>query len=124
MKSFLKVLASRLVRPDFVWKPLEATFLKGARYMERERRKYEELRRSLPEQVFVDQSIQKVCPDLKVRHGFFKGMQYPRNRSISSALFPKLLGTYERELHPVLERICKEPYEGIVNIGCAEGYYA
>ena len=124
MKSFLKAVASRLVRPDFLWRPLKGTLVKGVHYLVRERLKHEELRRSLPEHIFVDQAIQVICPDLKVRHGFFKGMKYPKNRSISSALFPKLLGTYERELHPVLERICREPYKGIVNIGCAEGYYA
>src|SRR6267378_8476241 len=100
MASLLKALASQMVRPDFLWTPVEATFVKGARYLERERRRHEELARRLPEQVFVDQVIQKICPDLTVRHGFFQGMHYPRHRAISSALFPKLLGTYERELHP------------------------
>ena len=37
---------------------------------------------------------------------------------------PKLLGSYERELHGVVERILATPYEVVVNVGCAEGYYA
>jgi hypothetical protein len=120
----IKTAVSRLMRHDSLWRLLEATVVKGSRYMERERRKHEEVRRRLPEQVFVDKAIQQICPDLRVRHGFFKGMRYPQNRSVASALFPKLLGTYERELHPVLECICTRPYKAIVNIGCAEGYYA
>lgn len=36
---------------------------------------------------------------------------------------PKLLGSYERELHAVVERIIATPYDVIVNVGCAEGYY-
>ncbi|BBK43608.1 hypothetical protein STVA_36280 [Allostella vacuolata] len=37
---------------------------------------------------------------------------------------PKLLGSYERELHAVVERIIGTPYDVVVNVGCAEGYYA
>jgi hypothetical protein len=124
MKSFLKAVASRMVRPDFLWRWLDATLVKGTHFLERERCKYQESRRLLPEQLVVDRAIRNHCPDLKVRHGFFRGMQYPQVKSVSSALFPKLLGTYERELHPVLEKICRQPYTEIVNIGCAEGYYA
>lgn len=36
---------------------------------------------------------------------------------------PKLLGSYERELHGVVERIVATPYDVVVNVGCAEGYY-
>jgi hypothetical protein len=50
-------------------------------------------------------------------------MQYLR-RSHGGVLVPKILGTYERELHPFLERIIHANYECVLNIGCAEGYYA
>lgn len=36
---------------------------------------------------------------------------------------PKLLGSYERELHDIVERIVATPYDVVVNVGCAEGYY-
>jgi hypothetical protein len=39
-------------------------------------------------------------------------------------LAPKLLGTYEEELHPYLHRSSKRSYDAVINIGCAEGYYA
>ena len=124
MKTALKTLASWMVRQDFLWRCLNPSLVKGAQYLERERHKHEESLRLLPQQIIEDQEIQKLCPDLKVRHGFFKGMRYPQFKSCGSALFPKLLGTYEREVHPVLEKICRQPYTDIVNIGCAEGYYA
>jgi hypothetical protein len=37
---------------------------------------------------------------------------------------PKLVGTYERELIPAVEAICRAGCDRIVDIGAAEGYYA
>lgn len=45
-------------------------------------------------------------------------------RTFERHLAPKLLGTYEQELHPVWDRILQQPYEQIMDVGCAEGYYA
>jgi len=58
-----------------------------------------------------------------VQAGPFENMRYVP-RAVGSALVPKLLGSYESELHPILEVIVKRQYEKIVDIGCAEGYYA
>jgi hypothetical protein len=55
--------------------------------------------------------------------GPFKGMKYIQ-KSNSSALLPKILGTYEKELHKMIEQIIDEEYQNIIDIGCAEGYYA
>jgi len=41
-----------------------------------------------------------------------------------SQLTPKLLGTYEQELHPWIDWIIERNYKHFINIGCAEGYYA
>lgn len=59
----------------------------------------------------------------KVFSGPFKGMKYVES-SIASAHLPKLLGTYELELHPYIEKICKKNIQNIVNVGAGEGYYA
>jgi hypothetical protein len=56
--------------------------------------------------------------------GPFRGLRYPALASWGSAFLPKLLGTYERELHPAIERVSHRPYNLIVDIGAAEGYYA
>ncbi len=67
---------------------------------------------------------QEMFPDLIVAGGPFRGMRYPSGQSYGSALLPKLLGSYESELHPVLEGMLANEYTAIVDIGCAEGYYA
>lgn len=59
----------------------------------------------------------------RVRRGPFAGMRVPR-AAAEGCLGPKLLGSYESELHPVIERIAYRGYGTVVNIGCAEGYYA
>lgn len=62
--------------------------------------------------------------DRQVLHGPFKGMKYPKLTAVGSSLYPKLLGTYERELAPLLDTLNVKSYSCIVDIGCAEGYYA
>lgn len=59
-----------------------------------------------------------------VRRGPFKGLKYPFLSSIYSAFYPKVLGYYEMELHPILDKLKSKKYNSILDIGCAEGYYA
>ena len=61
--------------------------------------------------------------NLVVKSGPFKGMRYV-SRSPWGAFVPRLLGIYEQELHPILADICRQPYPTVVDVGCAEGYYA
>jgi hypothetical protein len=65
-----------------------------------------------------------ISPRLAVLNGPFKGMRYPEAASTGSTLVPKLLGSYERELHGLIAYTLNQPYTAIVDIGCAEGYYA
>jgi hypothetical protein len=58
-----------------------------------------------------------------VRRGPFEGMHLPPGWS-NACYLPKLLGTYERELQPVIDAITRRDYRCVVNAGCAEGYYA
>jgi len=37
---------------------------------------------------------------------------------------PKVLGTYEIEIHPVFERLRNRSFRTVVDVGAAEGYYA
>ncbi len=50
-------------------------------------------------------------------------MRYVTN-SVGSAYLPKLLGIYERELTPFVEKACASKPKLIVDVGGAEGYYA
>ena len=49
---------------------------------------------------------------------------YPSFVSVGSALFPKLAGNYESELHVFFKSIEGKEYQSIIDVGCAEGYYA
>jgi hypothetical protein len=61
---------------------------------------------------------------LRVRRGPFCGMRYSREASRSRHAIPKLLGSYEEELHPYLASMIADPsYRRFVDIGSAEGYY-
>ncbi|HEY5912468.1 MAG TPA: hypothetical protein VJA21_17840, partial [Verrucomicrobiae bacterium] len=44
--------------------------------------------------------------------------------SAGSVLNPKLIGCYEAELHPFIEAAIGRHHTTIIDIGCAEGYYA
>ncbi len=60
---------------------------------------------------------------LAVQSGPFRGMKYIQ-RSMGSALLPKLAGSYEAELHGAMASAIAKQFERVVNIGCGEGYYA
>ena len=55
--------------------------------------------------------------------GPFAGMHFI-GQSAEGCHIPKLLGCYEQELHPFVHGVAKRDYAHILNIGCAEGYYA
>lgn len=58
-----------------------------------------------------------------VAAGPFAGLRYLTAAS-GSALLPKLAGTYELEIQPVVAATLSRPYRRVVNLGCGEGYYA
>ena len=65
--------------------------------------------------------------DREVQAGPFAGMRFIELDSafIDEAVTPKILGCYEEELHFALETLIQRGnYHLLVNIGCAEGYYA
>lgn len=59
----------------------------------------------------------------RVASGPFQGMRYLQEVE-GSWLGPKLVGSYECELHGVVAEILAEPPRLLVDIGCGEGYYA
>jgi len=60
---------------------------------------------------------------LKVYQGPFEGMEYVREAT-EGAIAPRLIGSYESELHPHLERFIAAGLDCVIDVGCAEGYYA
>jgi hypothetical protein len=55
--------------------------------------------------------------------GPFSDMQC-LNEATGSAFFPKMVGTYEMEIRDAVEWIVNYKPDLLVNVGCAEGYYA
>ena len=54
--------------------------------------------------------------------GPFAGMRF--DTVTEGNLAAKLMGGYERELQPFIEQFMKEGFGRLIDIGCAEGYYA
>lgn len=59
----------------------------------------------------------------KVTAGPFAGMTYAAVATEGSRA-PRLIGAYEASLHPVIETVISRAYPQVLDIGCAEGYYA
>jgi hypothetical protein len=116
-QSFTRLVSRALATP-LGWRVIDATVLRWARYVIRCRQQSQSI------DALLTEIVRREMPDLVVRHGPFKGLRYPEAFAIGSSLFPKLLGSYERELAEILESICSEPYTEIIDVGCAEGYYA
>ncbi len=58
-----------------------------------------------------------------VQSGPFKGMEFPLMSS-EGARIPRLIGCYEKALHPYIEQIINSDISLFMDVGCAEGYYA
>ena len=68
--------------------------------------------------------IHKISPDFTILNGPFRGMKYPSIDITELTLAPKITGSYENHLEPVINEILAQPYNNIIDVGCAEGYYA
>ena len=93
-------------------------------------------RRILPQRTF--QALRKLrwhnvirlakLTDHRVLAGPFAGMRYSRECivpfSSSGGVLQKLIGAYEHQCHPVIEKALRRGYSRIINIGAGEGYYA
>ncbi len=104
----------RLIANNFSWKLLQPVAKLGL-FMVRER------------QIVTNRKAAQwmhLFDSLTVQNGPFKGMKYPHLDSFGSTLYPKLLGSYEKELWEVIETVKTKNYSEIIDVGCAEGYYA
>ncbi|QDT97650.1 hypothetical protein [Gimesia aquarii] len=134
-KSTLKKAVSYCVKFDLIWKTLNATFLQLARFIEWEHHTQTVRLKGIPIEV---EAIERFCPDFIVKHGPFAGLKYPSStitrgtfndvtyaeiNPVCGNLFPKLIGSYESELHTTINTISNYSYSEIINVGCAEGYY-
>jgi len=113
LKASLKQGLQLLAKNDLLWKALWLPVAKFGRHMT--------WQRSVTELNRIESELR---PAYEVQAGVFAGMRYPKFQSVGSALLAKLLGTYEVELTAIFECLVQTPYDVIVDVGCAEGYYA
>ena len=59
----------------------------------------------------------------RILGGPFAGMEYV-SEATEGSLIARLLGAYESELHPHLRALAEAGLDCVVDVGCAEGYYA
>jgi hypothetical protein len=110
MNPILDKLLAPVAANDHVWSFFQRTLMRVAQAGLEKR----------TEAVF-----KKRFADLVVRAGPFQGMQYPQlGHSAGSHFYPKILGTYEQEVYPYLEDALRAGIAEVVDVGCAEGYYA
>ncbi|GAB3903624.1 50S ribosomal protein L11 methyltransferase [Mucilaginibacter boryungensis] len=117
MKSHIKKLIIAITNNNILW-PIIRPFAIFGFFAVNNRKK--------PAQIVshVNDTIQAIFPTNQVLHGPFQGMKYPSFAAVGSALYPKLLGCYEKELSEAITDLLQNNYAEIIDIGCAEGYYA
>ena len=71
---------------------------------------------------YVNGMLNYIFNDRIIKHGPFNGMLYDiiTNKNI----FQKLLGSYEKELHHIIQSLIELKPKTIINIGTEDGYYA
>lgn len=119
MKKILKKIISNCIKLDLVYFIFKKSIIPISNIIKEERIIYDrsKLLKDNPE-------VQEIFSELIVLNGPFKGVRYPNFVSYGSTLFSKLIGSYECELHDLISSISNKNYLNIVDIGCAEGYYA
>jgi hypothetical protein len=107
--EFSKISLSRLLFTAALWKMGASRLHKAAAWVRRKELSLE-LNSALGNSVLA---------------GPFAGMILPMEHSWRDGDFmPKLLGTYESNLRGVLAEAVERDPASVVNVGCAEGYYA
>ena len=117
MKKALERLMIKAAKKDFFWKLLKPVSTAGI-ILNNSRLAH------LKQKTRSESKFDSIFKSLTVLNGPFKGLRYPSLDSVGSAIYPKLLGSYESELHETIASIIDEEYTEIIDIGCAEGYYA
>jgi hypothetical protein len=117
MKDLIKQGLDKLLKNNLWWKFLRPLAVMGS-YMTNKR---EEI---LKQSELNLNSLNQIFSERKVLYGAFKGMKYFSLESVGSSLFAKLLGSYEKEISEQIGCFCNNGYTEIIDIGCAEGYYA
>jgi predicted O-methyltransferase YrrM len=119
MNAAIRNVTGLLVKNDFIWSLIKP-MMKLSEFLAYRR----EVSVHVP---FVDPDkmlFESVIGRSVVKRGPLEGLKYPSFTSFGSSIYPKIIGSYEAEIAPVLKQIIATNYSEILDIGCAEGYYA
>jgi hypothetical protein len=119
LKSLARSVAETLVSNDTFWIPLSRSLVRGSQYLCALRDQHEAHATIAKHPPLRDALAQR-----RVLAGPFKGMNYGSTKALCSALYPKLLGTYEHELAGAFEAALARNHPLVVDVGAADGYYA
>ena len=109
-KKIAQFVLTQAMRSDALWRLLRGRKIPGI-----------EVAR---QRVVVGRITQRLRGREQVQSGPFMGLSYPSLQSSGSVLVAKLLGTYESELHPAFDCLLSTDFSTVVDVGCAEGFYA
>src|SRR5690606_8070667 len=116
MRAAIRRWIRSFVRRDVFWSVLEPTIVRLGVSLNDHRKA-----------TFADECIAwcgQLVPEKQVLNGVFEGMRYSSFTAFGSELYPKLLGSYELEIQGVITELAQQSFDVIVDVGCAEGYYA
>lgn len=108
-----------MVSNDALWTPLSKTLVRGSQFLcaMRDNHEADVIASSHP-------PLREALAKNTILAGPFAGMRYGDTQAMCSALYPKLLGTYEHELASAFDEALARDYSLVVDIGAADGYYA
>jgi len=119
LKSLIHSIVEHLVSNDCIWKPISRTVIRGSQFL-CALRDQQEVKRTVANHAPLENALRQRL----ILAGPFKGMKYGNTKALCSALYPKLLGTYEHELAAALDAALARNHSLIVDVGAADGYYA
>lgn len=121
MKERIKRVFKKIINTDIGWRILKPSAgLGNFLYLTRQNylKEIKETEKSSEVRISANQF------GLITHGGPFEGLVYPSMKSVGSSFYPKIIGSYEKELWPILNEMKANDYSDIIDIGCAEGYYA
>ena len=119
LKSLARQVAETLVSSDALWTPISRSLVRGSQYLCALRDQHE-----VEQTVAGHPPLREALAKRQILAGPFQGMHYGSTKALCSALYPKLLGTYEHELAGVFEAALGRNHPLVVDVGAADGYYA
>lgn len=119
MNASIRKLTTALVKNNAVWKLLQP-IIKVSEFISYQREVTQRVEIIDPDNDLFEKILQQAV----VKHGPFTGLKYPSFTSYGSSIYPKILGCYELEITDIIQQIVNTGYTEILDIGCAEGYYA